>query len=233
VRVVAEGDDRELEPTNVIVRGQDIEAERRDPAQQQPARRILADGVGCTSVADDATGLAQRSTSIPKAFTLVVSCTAAEAIERLRVDRDVDVVAAMPAADAPRRRFLLWVEGEGFRMMKAPAEVRSPSDDLAAELQDLQVRGAIVRAGDARYEVRLEFAWRVSRLGYLSLWPFAFFVVVAWWIYGAVAVAVVVAGFVLVHWPRDVQVRRRELVSKLSDALGPVLFDPSTDEPYR
>jgi hypothetical protein len=126
---------------------------------------------------------------------------------------------------------------EGTRRLhadEAPPRVRSLADELSAEFQNLRVRGTVLPRGDAGSEVRVEFHWSPSRLGYLTLiWPTPIFVFFAWVAYGFVAVAVALAVYVLIVWPRDVHVRRRELVSKLSDALGPVLTGGTEVGPYR
>ena len=168
---------------------------------------------------------------IPKAFTLELSCAPAEAVDRLLGAPDVDFVTAMPAAKAPRRGFLVWRDRDGFTLMRAPPRIRTPSDELAGEFQNLRVRGTLRPRGDAESSVHVEFRWSPSRLGYLSLlWPLPLFLFFAWHVYGFVAVAVVYA---IVVWPRDVQSRRRELVSKLSDAFGPVLTGGTPVGPYR
>jgi hypothetical protein len=171
---------------------------------------------------------------IPQTFTLEVSCAPAEAIDRLLGARDVDLVTGMPAARAPRSGFLVWRESDGFTLMKAPPHVRTPADELSAEFQNLRVRGTVSPRRNEGSEVHVAFRWSPSRLGYLTLlWPLPLFLFFAWLAYGFVAVAIVIAVYVVVVWPRDVQSRRRELVSKLSDALGPVLTSGAGAGPYR
>lgn len=79
----------------------------------------------------------------------------------------------------------------------------------------------------------MAFGWRPARTGYISLWPLAIVSFTLGSAYGLPALALVLAGFVILHWPRDLRTRRLALTAKLSDALGPVLVDGERKEPYR
>ena len=175
----------------------------------------------------------KRGESVPHRFAIVVSCSPAKVLRRLARDRETDLVKAMPRARERRPLFLLFEEEGGFRLVKAPPLVERPMDELSDTLQRLELRARVRALEDGRSEVAIRFRWRVSRLGWLSLVPLASFVTTAWAFYGAIGVAVVVAAFVFLHWPRDVHTRRLELVAKLSDALGSVLESGASSAPYR
>lgn len=185
-----------------------------------------------TSPSQPATRAPSEEQRIPSTFTLMVSCTPAEAIERICAARGVTLVASMPRADAPRTEMIVQRRGDGLELTKAPPRVRTPVDDLTGPLQHIVARINATKAEGAT-EVRVAFGWRPARTGYISLWPLSILLLTLGSALGPPAIAIVLAGFVIAHWPRDVQARRLALIAKLSDALGPVLVDGERSEPYR
>jgi hypothetical protein len=98
--------------------------------------------------------------------------------------------------------------------------------------QNLQVDASLVPLADGVSKLHLSFRWSVSRTGYLSLFPFAV-LAYAMWAWSPFAFAAIVVGYLSLHVPRDVQGRRLELISKLSDAFGSHIVDERDGEPYR
>lgn len=178
------------------------------------------------------TQLAQTA-GVPRSFELIVDLAPAKVIKKVVKQADVEKVTGLPGAAEPRRTYLLREERDGFTLIKAPRQVHTPSDELLAELQTLSAHAAVDSTDDEHTRLRVSFQWSVSRSGYLSLWPFSMLAFAAWFVYGAFGLAPVVIGFAALHWPRDVKERRLELVSKLSDALGPYIVKRDAKGPYR
>jgi hypothetical protein len=174
-----------------------------------------------------------KTGGVPRSFDLVVDLEPAKVMKKVARLPDVEKVTRLPGAAEPRKKFLLRERGDGFTLIKAAKQVRVPSDDLLSELQTLSARVGVESVEGGHSTMHVSFHWRVSRSGYISLWPFSVFAFVAWSVYGAIGLASVVLGFGALHWPRDVRERRLELVSKLSDALGPHIVNADATGPYR
>ena len=179
------------------------------------------------------TELAKSAQNVPREFEFSVRLPIASIPKELGSSREVSLVDRRPRAAEKRRRFLLMKRAGGFVLVKAPRQIRSPGDEAAGELQTLELHADLTEANEGQTRMALLFRWRISRTGYLSLWPFTVLAVGAWVFYGVFGLMPVVLGFVVLHWPRDVRERRLELVSKISESLGQHLVESDAARMYR
>jgi hypothetical protein len=167
-----------------------------------------------------------KPSRVPESFALRLRLSPDEVLAALQKDRDVDVLAGMPAPDAEIARFIALVREGGFVLRRSPSASRADEPDDAGQRIEL-----LATVSEAAHGSLLEARFRFQPLrgGYWALGSFAFALAIG----TPQALVVTALLFLLVNVPSDIDARRLELVAKLSDTLGPHLVDDDRPVPYR